>query len=138
MPDLENLVKMLAELSNEDKEVLKQALGVNEPKPKTPRKKRNTTSKKTEKKYNNSRVQVLTAEELDDDPEVRRATEISKKITKTIPTRTEKKRSPTKMVKVECNNCGRIHTISFDLARDFVCCFKQKKSSSRIINENPQ
>lgn len=120
MSNKEELIKYLESLSEEERTPLLESLGVKTPKKKPVKRK---IVRKTTKKRGN--IKVFDQNEALDDPEVKRATAVSK-ILSSGNTQSHN-RQKVMLVKVTCPNCSKTYTVSPELAQKFVCCVRGKK-----------
>lgn len=116
MSKIEELLEIVKNLSDEEKNMIQQVL--------KPKKK--PIKKTVRKKVSANSMQVFDQKDAMDDPEVKKATEITK-ILNNGKKNISIKRQRTKLVKVKCPNCNRSYSVTTDLAKNFVCCFKRKK-----------
>ncbi len=116
---IKQLLEILKNLSPEEKGLIKSAISEPDEQPIPKR-------KKVVKKKNKHSLELFDAKIAANDPEVIKATAISKKI-KASGGSISQKRNKVNLVKVKCPNCNRSYTINSSLAKDFICCTKHKK-----------
>lgn len=116
---VKQLLEILKNLSPEEKVLIQSVIT-------PPAKKQVNTRKKTAKKRTKHSLELFDDKIAATDPEVIKATAISKKI-KTTKGAISQKRDKITFVKVKCPNCNRSYTVNSNLAKDFICCLKHKK-----------
>lgn len=117
---VKQLIEILKNLSPEEKILIQSAI--------TPQvKKKIIPRKKTTKKRTKHSLELFDDKIAATDPEVIKATAISKKIKTSKGSSISQKRDKITFIKVKCPNCNRSYTVNSNMAKDFICCLKHKK-----------